>query len=74
MSHKHKPRVVGLVVESLPNALYRVELDESEKRTVMCYLAGKLKLRHIHILVGDKVEIELDPAGGKATNRIVWRV
>lgn len=62
--------VLGEVIESLPNALYRVQVGDKE---VVCYLAGKMKINNIKVLVGDKVEVVLDPYGGKTTNRIVRR-
>lgn len=43
-------------------------------REIMAYTAGKLKLHKIRILVGDRVRVELDPYGGKATNRIIFRI
>lgn len=63
--------VVGVVVEILPAALYRVQLED--KREKLCYLAGKMKLNHIRVLLGDEVDVVLDPYGGKATNRIIAR-
>lgn len=62
----------GRVLEALADARFRVEMDGGE--SVICYLAGKLRFRNINIKVGDRVEVMLDPAGGKATNRIVWRL
>lgn len=63
--------VLGQVIESLPNLLYRVQLEDGREFT--CYVAGKMKLNRIRILVGDKVDVVLDPFKGKATNRIVYR-
>lgn len=54
-----KERKIGIVVEALPNTLFRVELDDGE-RTILTYLAGKMRLHRIRILVGDKVELEMD--------------
>lgn len=62
--------VLGMVTESLPNVLYRVDVGGKE---VICYLSGKMKINKIKVLVGDKVEVILDPYGGKNTNRIVRR-
>lgn len=65
----------GVVVEALPNALFRVELentDSSENREVLAYLAGKMRMHRIKVLVGDTVRLELDPYGGRA--RIVKRM
>lgn len=67
---KIKP-VLGVVVESLAGARFRVQLEDG--RVVIGYLAGKMKLRKVSVMIGDTVEIELDPYEGKASNRIVWR-
>lgn len=61
----------GVVTECLPNANFRVRLDNDNK-IVLTHLAGKLRLFHIRILVGDRVVVELssvDPTKG----RIVFR-
>ena len=64
----------GVVVESLPNIMFRIKLDQSkeEDEPILTYLAGKMRLHRIRVLVGDKVIVELDPYGGKA--RIVKRL
>lgn len=64
---------IGRVTEALAGARFRVVMEEDQKE-IIAYLAGKLKVRKINITVGDRVEVLLDPAGGHATNRIVWRV
>jgi len=61
----------GRVIETLAAARFRVQMEDGQE--VICYLAGKMKVRNISVYVGDMVEVVLDPAGGKATNRIVWR-
>jgi translation initiation factor IF-1 len=53
----------GVVDEALPNTLFRVTLDDGE--SVLAYLAGKMRLHRIKVLVGDKVMVKLDPYGGK---------
>ena len=55
----------GIVVEALPNTLFRVELDGT-KEVILAYLAGKMRMNRIRVLIGDKVELELDPYGGRA--------
>jgi translation initiation factor IF-1 len=55
--------VVGVVDETLPNTLFRVTLEDGS--LILAYLAGKMRLNRIKILVGDKVTVELDPYGGK---------
>lgn len=70
----------GVVVESLPNIMFRVRLDEEpafagdsgEAREILSYLSGKMRLHRIRVLVGDKVILELEPYGGKA--RIIKRL
>lgn len=54
----------GVVVEALPNTLFKVKLYDGGK--VLAYLAGKMRLHRIRVLVGDKVLITPDPYGGKA--------
>ena len=56
---------MGTVVEALPNTLFKVEIDGQEGQK-LAYLAGKMRLHRIRVLVGDRVELELDPYGGKA--------
>jgi translation initiation factor IF-1 len=55
----------GIVEEALPNAFFRVVLDDT-KGEVIAYLAGKMRKFRIRVLVGDKVGMVLDPYGGKA--------
>ncbi len=55
--------VQGVVEEALPNTLFRVTLESGE--LVLAYLAGKMRLHRIKVLVGDKVTVRLDPYGGK---------
>ncbi|MEX2013508.1 MAG: translation initiation factor IF-1 [Parcubacteria group bacterium] len=55
----------GIIVESLPNIMFRVKLDGTEEE-VLSYLSGKMRLHRIRVLVGDKVLLELEPYGGKA--------
>jgi len=60
---------VGIVIEALPNALFRVDLGDD--KVVLSYLSGKMRLHRIKVLIGDKVEVLLDPYGGKG--RIIKR-
>lgn len=64
------PEVTGIVEEALPNTLFRVTLESGE--VILTYLAGKMRLHRIKVLVGDKVSLQLDPYGGKG--RIVRRL
>ena len=51
--------VTGSVLESLPNAMFRVSLDNGHK--VLAHISGKMRMHYIKILPGDKVRIELSP-------------
>lgn len=55
----------GIVVESLPNIMFKVRLNDSGDE-ILSYLSGKMRLHRIRVLVGDKVLLELEPYGGKA--------
>ena len=61
--------VSGVVDEALPNTLFQVKIESGER--VLAYLAGKMRLHRIKVLVGDRVEVRLDPYGGRA--RIIRR-
>lgn len=70
-----KTTTVGTVEEVLPNSLFRVRLTVEEGKggeLVLAYLAGKMRLHRIRVLMGDQVEMVLDPYGGRA--RIVRRL
>lgn len=56
--------VYGTVEEALPNALFRVVIDDTKAKQI-AYLAGKMRKFRIRVLVGDKVAIVQDPYGGK---------
>ncbi len=72
MPQPNKPvEKTGVVVESLPNIMFRVQLDETGEE-ILSYLAGKMRLHRIRVLVGDKVIMEMEPYGGKA--RIIKRL
>lgn len=58
------PDIQGIVEEALPNTMFKVSLGTGE--VVLAYLAGKMRLHRIKVLVGDKVLLKLDPYGGKA--------
>ena len=49
----------GTITESLPNAMFRVELDNGHK--VLAHISGKMRKHYIRILTGDKVKVELTP-------------
>jgi translation initiation factor IF-1 len=51
--------VQGTVVEPLPNAMFRVELENGHK--ILAHISGKMRMNYIKILPGDKVTVELSP-------------
>jgi len=75
------PTARGVVTEALPSTLFRVKIEDSneikkeggvEQEEILAYLGGKMRMHRIKVLIGDKVEIVLDPYGGKG--RIVKRL
>lgn len=59
MAKKEKIQVKGRVVESLPNAYFRVELENGHK--ILAHISGKMRVHFIRILTGDEVTVELSP-------------
>ncbi len=59
----------GSIVEALPNTMFKVQVDDGDE--ILAYLSGKMRLNRIRVLIGDRVEMEMDPYGGKA--RIIRR-
>ena len=59
MAKEEAVEVEGTVVEALPNARFRVEIQEGH--VVFAHLSGKLRMHYIRILPGDKVKLELSP-------------
>jgi translation initiation factor IF-1 len=72
MADKKELERTGVVVEALPNTMFKVELDSpkgdegNEPEVILAYLSGKMRLHRIRVLVGDKVIMEMEPYGGKA--------
>ncbi|MBP1599890.1 MAG: infA [Acidobacteria bacterium] len=62
--------VVGTVLETLPNAMFRVELEN--KHMVLAHISGKMRKNFIRILPGDKILVELSPYD-LTRGRIVYR-
>ena len=56
---EEKLEVEGTVVETLPNTMFRVELDSGHQ--VLAYLSGKMRRYYIRVLLGDRVRLELSP-------------
>ena len=70
MSKADVIEVEGTVLEKLPNAMFKVELEN--KHVVLAHISGKLRMNFIRILPGDKVTIELSPYD-LDKGRIIWR-
>ncbi len=70
MAKEKSITVDGEVVESLPNAMFRVKLDNGH--IVLAHVAGKMRMHFIKILPGDKVKLELSPYSIEK-GRIVYR-
>ncbi len=64
-------KLEGRVIEALPNAFFKVVLDDG--REIMGFLSGKMRLNRIKILIGDKVTLEMSPYDEKK-GRIVYRL
>ena len=71
MAHQGSIEIEGVVKESLPNTLFRVEL--SNGGLVLCHLSGKMRMNFIKILPGDKVRVEMTPYD-KTKGRITFRL
>jgi len=54
-----KIEVEGIILESLPNAMFKVEIDGG--KVILGHISGKMRVHHIRILPGDKVKMELSP-------------
>ncbi|HET6466408.1 MAG TPA: translation initiation factor IF-1 [Nitrospiria bacterium] len=59
MSKEDVVEVQGTIVETLPNAMFRVELENGHR--VLAHISGKMRMHFIKILPGDKVTVELSP-------------
>ena len=70
MSKADVIEIEGKVVEKLPNAMFRVTLENGHE--VLAHISGKLRMNFIKILPGDKVTIELSPYD-LTKGRITWR-
>jgi translation initiation factor IF-1 len=59
MAKEEPIKVEGIVLETLPNAMFKVELEN--KHRVLAHISGKMRMHFIKILPGDKVTVELSP-------------
>ena len=70
MSKSDLIEMEGTIVDKLPNAMFKVELENGH--VVLAHISGKLRMNFIRILPGDKVKIELSPYDLNK-GRIIWR-
>ncbi|CAB1245144.1 MAG: translation initiation factor IF-1 [Clostridiales bacterium] len=70
MSKQDVIETEGVVVEALPNAMFKVELQNHH--IILAHISGKLRMNFIRILPGDKVTLELSPYD-LTQGRITWR-
>ena len=70
MSKADVIEVEGKVLEKLPNAMFRVELENGHE--ILAHISGKLRMNYIRILPGDKVTVEMSPYD-LTKGRIIWR-
>lgn len=70
MAKEEPIEVEGVVVEPLPNAMFRVELDNGAR--VLAHISGKMRMHYIRILPGDVVKVELSPYD-LTRGRIIYR-
>lgn len=70
MAHQGSFELDGVVTESLPNTLFRVDVGEG--KVILCHLSGKMRMHFIKILPGDKVRVEMTPYD-QEKGRIIFR-
>lgn len=70
MSKQDNIEIEGRVVEALPNAAFKVQLENG--KVILAHISGKLRMNYIRILPGDKVTVELSPYD-LTKGRITWR-
>ena len=59
MAKEEPIEMKGEVLEALPNAMFRVELENGHE--IICHVSGKIRMNYIRILPGDKVSVEMSP-------------
>lgn len=72
MSKEDAIQVMAVVLETLPNAMFKVELEDNKDHEVLAHISGKMRKHFIRILPGDKVLVELSPYD-LGRGRIVYR-
>lgn len=70
MAKKNVIEVEGRVVDAMPNAMFKVKLENGFE--VLAHISGKIRMNYIRILPGDKVKVELSPYD-LSRGRITWR-
>ncbi|MDD6279456.1 MAG: translation initiation factor IF-1 [Ruminococcus sp.] len=71
MSKEDVIEVEGTVIDALPNAMFKVQLENGHE--VLSHVSGKLRMNYIRIVPGDKVKLEMSPYD-LSKGRITWRV
>ncbi len=71
MSKSDVIEVEGVVTDALPNAMFKVQLENGHE--VLSHVSGKLRMNYIRIVPGDKVKLEMSPYD-LSKGRITWRV
>lgn len=70
MSKKDVIELEGMIIDALPNAMFKVKLENDHE--IIAHISGKLRMHFIRILPGDKVTVELSPYD-LTKGRITWR-
>lgn len=70
MINNKKLVLIGLVIEALPNAVFRVKSESGLE--ILAHLSGKMRMNFIRVLVGDRIEVEVSP--GENRGRIIRRL
>ncbi|MDD5225156.1 MAG: translation initiation factor IF-1 [bacterium] len=70
MAKEELIEVEGKVIEPLPNAMFRVELDNGHR--ILAHISGRMRMHYIKILPGDRVKLELSPYD-LTRGRIIYR-
>jgi len=70
MADRFENAPLGTVIEALPNAFFRVQMDDGSG--ILAYLSGKMRIYRIKVLVGDRVKVQCSP--GDSKGRIVQRL
>lgn len=69
LDNQNKEKVNGTVLEALPDTTFKVRLEDG--RELLAYLAGRMRINYIKVMIGDRVTVEVSPDGTRG--RIVFR-